>query len=65
MASTFTSQPKDWVVFTNQSRADLSASDNARRDIPISVSPLISISVNCNFGHFDNSRLYQTWYGGI
>jgi hypothetical protein len=41
MESTFTSQPNDFVVVTNQSRADLSASDSARRDMPISVSPLL------------------------
>ena len=40
IASILTSQPRDFVVSTNQSRACLSASDNVRRDMPISVGPL-------------------------
>ena len=37
IASIFTSQPRALVVSTNQSRACLSASESARRDIPRSV----------------------------
>lgn len=41
MASTTTLQPSAWVVSTNQSRACLSVSDKASRDMPVSVGPLI------------------------
>lgn len=40
IASILTSQPKDFVVSTNQSLACLSASVKVSRDMPMSVAPL-------------------------
>jgi hypothetical protein len=40
ISSTVTEQPRDLVVSTNQSRACLSVSESARRDMPVSVGPL-------------------------
>ena len=40
ISSTLTSHPSDFVVSTNQSLACLSESVSARRDMPVSVSPL-------------------------
>lgn len=41
IVSTVTLQPRDLVVSTNQSRANLSLSDSESLDMPVSVGPLL------------------------